>query len=786
MMAKHLRLALLLASVAGTSACGPSSPEELTAEARRAIAAGELRTAEIHLKNLLQQEAGDVEARRLLGEVSLAQGNAVGAEQELRRARELGADPAAIHLPLLRALLAQGKFNEVIEQVVTGPSLDGENRIAELGMAGAAYRGLGSFDEAERAYRAALEMEPKSAELRSELARVLLQSNRADEAVRIIADVLTEQPEFVPALLLRGLTELQERRYEAAEATLQTAVRLGERDATDGTYSTALAQLIEAQLAQQKIDEAAVNADVLLAANPAAPVARYLKARIEAEQGDVDAAERRLEAVIADAPQFWQAHALLGAINLQQDQLGQAQMYLQTVINNQPQDVTARLRLAELYVRQGEIESAKQLITGDDVEGAGDALFFALIGRASLASGQPDRAAEYFEQSEQSSPQSAEELVGVASLYVAAGEFERAVRVIEGSSGDEALSSYLLTLVRLRQGDSAGAAEAARQVSEELPDAVWPLNLRGAVALSAGDVAAADEFFSQALEIEPDNVATRLNAARAAAVSNDGARMAEHLRHVIEIEPEHTGAAFGLAVLAADGRDFDEARSLLEGVPQTAERLRLEGEMFLVESRFDEAASAFKRAFALQPSVQLALRAYTAANRAGRGEPEAELLIWSESHPRDVQASLALSSIALSRGEHDEAIRRLESVIAVDPIHAAALNNLAWLYGERGDTRAEDIGKRAYEAEPDNPAIADTLGWILVRNGDAAEGLPLIERAAEEMPDQHEVRYHFGVALAETGDAERALGVLRDVLETGEEFPGRADAAELAARLEGR
>ena len=88
-------------------ACGQATPDQLLSDAKAAMAAGEIRTAEIHLKNLLQQQPDNADARLMLGQVSLEQGDFPTAEQTLKRALESGADPAAVQLPLLRSLAGQ-------------------------------------------------------------------------------------------------------------------------------------------------------------------------------------------------------------------------------------------------------------------------------------------------------------------------------------------------------------------------------------------------------------------------------------------------------------------------------------------------------------------------------------------------------------------------------------------------------------------------------------------------------------------------------------------------------
>jgi Flp pilus assembly protein TadD len=47
---------------------------------------------------------------------------------------------------------------------------------------------------------------------------------------------------------------------------------------------------------------------------------------------------------------------------------------------------------------------------------------------------------------------------------------------------------------------------------------------------------------------------------------------------------------------------------------------------------------------------------------------------------------------------------------------ATLLNNLAWAYAQKGDyRRAMPLARRAWALDRDNPATADTLGWLLFK-----------------------------------------------------------------------
>lgn len=105
-------------TLASLLACQRVKPVDLVlADARKAHGSGEDRAAVIHLKNLLQQEPGNAAARRMLGELYLALGDAVSAEKELRRALALG-QPRRELLPLLvRAMLAQASYQDVLDEL---------------------------------------------------------------------------------------------------------------------------------------------------------------------------------------------------------------------------------------------------------------------------------------------------------------------------------------------------------------------------------------------------------------------------------------------------------------------------------------------------------------------------------------------------------------------------------------------------------------------------------------------------------------------------------------------
>ena len=100
----------------------------------------------------------------------------------------------------------------------------------------------------------------------------------------------------------------------------------------------------------------------------------------------------------------------------------------------------------------------------------------------------------------------------------------------------------------------------------------------------------------------------------------------------------------------------------------------------------------------------------------------------------------------------------------MSPENAEALNNLAYIYHEAGDSRAIDFAGRAYDLAPENPDIMDTYGWILASSGQTEKGTSILRAAVEQAPDNAEYRLHLAAALIDSNDSITARKTLLPLL----------------------
>jgi len=160
------------------------------------------------------------------------------------------------------------------------------------------------------------------------------------------------------------------------------------------------------------------------------------------------------------------------------------------------------------------------------------------------------------------------------------------------------------------------------------------------------------------------------------------------------------------------------------------------------------------------------------------------LIEWSGQHSDDVPVIQQLSEILLATDQLNSAAGYLEQILKKKPYDAIALNNLAWIYQQKGDDRALATARRAYVLSP-NAQTADTLGWILVTSGDAANGVALLRQATTEASSDPRVVYHYGVALKDTGDKNEAIKQLTAVIGMKGPAKEREDAQRLLTDLKG-
>mgnify|MGYP001582030747 CR=1 FL=1 len=178
----YRRLALVITSSLLLSACGLAlSDEDRLDRAAEAAAAGDHQAAMIDARDVLRRDPSNARARTLLGQSSLTVGDAASAEKEFQRAIELGVDPSTLHVPLVTAMVMQGKYQEALDAGVD-ESLDSVDAGTLRRLRGDALQGLQQPGEARREYELALAEDASNVRAQLGIAATYLREGNAAQA----------------------------------------------------------------------------------------------------------------------------------------------------------------------------------------------------------------------------------------------------------------------------------------------------------------------------------------------------------------------------------------------------------------------------------------------------------------------------------------------------------------------------------------------------------------------------------------------------------------------------
>jgi tetratricopeptide (TPR) repeat protein len=116
-------------------------------------------------------------------------------------------------------------------------------------------------------------------------------------------------------------------------------------------------------------------------------------------------------------------------------------------------------------------------------------------------------------------------------------------------------------------------------------------------------------------------------------------------------------------------------------------------------------------------------------------------------------SKLALSNLELELGNFPQAVEWLEQVLDEYPEDAGALNDLGYLWADRGVhlERALRMTQQAVEQEPKNKAYRDSLGWALYRLGRYDEAARELAIAIEGEEPDGVLLEHYGDVLDKQG-----------------------------------
>jgi putative PEP-CTERM system TPR-repeat lipoprotein len=731
-------LILTFATLSLLAACAPRG-EKLVERAEASMARGDYRAAMIDLRNYVAKHPEDARARARLGAAMLEIGDFGGAEIELAKARDLGAERKDIVVTECRLLAVRGSHEQVLKDCAdTGEeAIDGDLAAAR----GDALLGLERVAQAQASFETALRARPDSLDAIQGLAAATFAAD-GPAAARKVFDAapqsVKERPRYWLAL---GSSEIRGGDFASAETAFAKAVELTAGQDESRDRLGALAGLTEAQLRQGRNAEAAATAEMLLKVAPKSPVAKALRAQALAASGDLATARTLLEEAVSADPENAQARMLLGLVNMQQGNLGQAEMHLAQVVSRDPENVRAQQLLAtvrnQLQTPQATLDALKPALGQPTTDPA----LLTLASRLSLQSGNRNEALGYLAQaSEAAAKATPEAQLDVATAYIAAGDLEKASQILasmpQGTGAAGLQRETLLAATLLRQGKVDEAVVRADALVKQSPDDPAARNIAGGIYAAAGKADRARAEWQRVVELKPDDVGARMNLARLDLAEGKPDAATAQLQQALAKDPKNLLATLGMAAIAQSRNDPKEVERWMKKAaddhPDSVEVRMTQVQYYLGTRDFARAKAAADDALRIDPNSAPAFNARGLA-QLGAGDVAAGIASFRQAVEKAPKGGyqLNLARAYMLDRKPAEALSVLDEALKANPRQPMALALAMGIAVQSRDLeRAAGYMERLRRIEPDAPMTLRLEGDLAVAQGRYKDALGLYEKAA--------------------------------------------------------
>lgn len=583
----------------------------------------------------------------------------------------------------------------------------------------------GDLEAAVAAYRRALELDPRAADVAAELAGLYARENRADEAIaeaeRALAiDADNHEAHRILGLIYVSRANLPRQAEEVGGALNEPAARqavahLEKARAPYGTSPAVGLTLGRLHLQLRDTDRAVQVLRELLVHEPGMGDASLMLASALDSAGRIDEARAVLTDAVDLDPAFLQAILALAELDEQRNAWPDAAETYGRAVALNPGDPALGARYAASLLNAGRAEEARDHLKARLVDRPNDRTLLYLLSQAHRQAEEPDEA----------------EAAARRIMTLDAGDLRGPLALAQLLQDRRAPREVIALL------DPLVASARIRGTSGAQLRAL--LVLLGTAHLELMEYEVAIQIFTQALRAGPADATTEARLVQALIGDRQYAR--------------------ALGALKDSRARYPEALALAQ---LEAEALRGSGQI----ERGVSTLEAFVRAYPDRADAHTTLAAFLAGSRR-YDEAVGVLEQASPRFPRNVSIAFQLGATLEQHGRHPAAEEAFRRVIASDPLHAPALNYLGYMLADRGERldEAVDFIKRALALDPTNAAYLDSLGWAYFKLNRLDLARPALERAAAALAADSVVQDHLGDVLFKAGERVAALAAWRRALE---------------------
>lgn len=704
-MVKRFLIIPAIAALFGLVACSKEADSQKYIEsAKRASANNDPKAAVIELKNALQKNPEDAEARALLGKLYIQQADPASAEKELRKAIQLAKDKNELLPELAQALFQQGQFKKVLDEIQAQAGMPPLLRARILTVRGNAYGALNQYEQAKTALVEARSLAPDLTEIYTGLAALAMVEQKDSEVTPLIDTAIAKDPQNATAWLMKGSWLQSKGMKEAAIAAYRAALKADPRS-IQASSSLANIYMKDGQMDLARAEVAAIKKIA-----PQHLEGRYLTALMDFREKKFTAARDNLQEILKAAPAHVPSIVLFSATSLALGSYGQAQQHLQPLLQRYPNHAYARKLLATAQYKLNQTEKAletlKPLMQSDQT----DPQALALAGELHMKLKQFALATETFARATKLDPQSATTRTGLALSRYAAGDEaqgETDLAIAAGLDTDKGHADLLRAMAHSNKKEWAKALAAVDSLEKKQPNLPLPHNLRGTIFVSKGDKAQARQSFEKALSLDPTFFPAAMNLARIDIQDKDFAAARKRFDSILSQDKTNQQAMLAIAGLEFDAKHEKE---MLEWL--------------------NKAAVAHPTA--------IVPRAMLAQHYLQKKDPSRALIFAREAFTANPEHGDALELLGITQmaaGEKDNALATFGKWAALTPNHPRAQVRLgSALELLKKPEAARSAYQKALTIKPDLLDAQVALVRLEFQAGRKAEAMKLVQQIQKQNP----------------------------------------------------
>ncbi len=699
------------------------------------LVTGQVQDARKAALRSLEKQPGGEEALILLATTAARLNDVEETRQLIEGMRTKDQDRAGYHLALgLLAALSPKDQGQAEAEFKAALNLDPKSAAAYSAL-GNLYWSRNDLGAADQAFKAAADTEPQPGPNRLQYANFKLRTGAVPEAKKMLENINSQSPDYLPASVALMKINCAEHNDNDCAARVQAVLT---RDTVnfDGLLQDGILN-IENGDAAKAVRELAYLSNVYTKN----PQVRYQLGRAYLllstkttspvdSRNAVENADKELAEAINLDPNLDAATLLLAEIKIRKGVAAAAVDLLTPVVKERPQIAQAQYLLATAYLAQQKVDDALAIYRRMTELFPKDPQPSLIIGNILLAQRQPDEARKAFEKAVEIAPDNLPAIEKLVDL-------------------DIARQQYATALGRLQKLID----------NDKDPKNARVFGLRGKIYLAQRDFAHAEADLSKAIELDPKLEPAYLLLAQLYVATNKQDQAIAKLNAFVEKNDKDISALTQLALLQQQLRHFDAARDAYEKVLSVNPNLApvLNNLAVIYSDNLGQIDKAY----------DLAKRARAAA-------------------PNDPHIADTFGWIAFKKGDYSEALSALQESASKLPDSPDVQYHVGMAYYMLGQEEPARIAlKNAADASGDFPGKDDArkrLSVLAIGTEDPAARTAL-QNYLNQQPDDPAALTRLAALQQRDGAVEDAIKTYEKTLSTD---PAYAPATRALALLYAR